>query len=224
MNLKTTSFCSSTIGRKQLVGLSGLFLTLFVLGHVTGNLLVFVGAEAYNKYGHALVSNPAIYLVEAVLLLMLLFHFYTAIKLTLENAAAKGSRYAVNSKTIKGTPLVTKTMHHQGMIILVFIVLHLLTFKFGDIYKVTYDGVEIRDLFRLMVEVFQNPAYVVGYIFSMIVLMFHLSHGVSSALQTLGFNHPRYTSIINKIGWGVALYVSLGFIVQPLYLYFIYKG
>jgi succinate dehydrogenase / fumarate reductase cytochrome b subunit len=206
------------------VGVTGLLLSGFVFTHVLGNFLIFVGPQAYNMYSHALISNPAIYVAEALLLIFFIAHLGIAIRLSFENSAARPEKYAVVAKGEKATSAVTKGMWAQGVIILVFTVLHLITFKFGPYYTVNYDGVEVRDLFRLVVEVFQSPVYVVGYVFALIVLGAHLSHGVSSAFQTLGFHHPKYTPCVKRAGLAFALFVSLGFISQPLYVFFVHKG
>lgn len=223
MNAKPSYF-ASTIGRKQLVGVTGLGLSLFVFSHVIGNLLILVSPEAYNKYSHALISNPLIYIAEAGLLGIFILHLGLALKLTLESKLARPQKYAVASSTDKKTDFVSKTMAHQGIIILVFVIFHLITFKFGTIYNVTYDGVEMRDLHRLVIEVFQQPGYVVGYIFCLFVLMMHLSHGVSSAFQTIGLNHPSHKTKVEMIGKAFAAFVGVGFIVQPLYVFLLYKG
>lgn len=219
--MSKSAFFKSSIGRKFLVGFSGLALTLFVITHVLGNFLIFIGPEAYNLYSYKLVSNPFIYVAEAGLLLLFLMHLGVASKLSLENWQARDTQYAKGSSGDKATSHVAKGMWLQGGIILIFVVLHILTFKFGTVYSVYYNGIEVRDLFKLMVEVFQNPLYVVGYIFALIILGLHLSHGVASSLRSLGFNHPMYEPKIKIIGWLVALFVSVGFIIQPIYIYFV---
>jgi len=217
------NYLSSTIGRKQLVGITGIGLSLFVLTHMAGNILLFVGAEAYNKYSYALISNPLIYFAEAGLLLLFLIHLGLALKLSVENARAK-EKYAVLPSGEKGTSPTKRSLLHQGVIILVFVVLHLITFKFGPEYSVVYDGVAIRDLFRLVVEVFQSPVYTWGYMLAMMVLGFHLSHGLHSSVKTLGFNHPRYEMKVKIFSRIFALIVAGGFLIQPLYIHYIYKG
>lgn len=217
-------FCQSTIGRKQIVGLMGLGLSLFVLGHMTGNLLVFVSPQAYNEYGHALVSNKLIYVIEAGLLGMFLVHLVLALVLTRKNSEARPQKYKVSSSGEKGTSLITKTMWHQGIIIVVFVVFHLITFKFGAHYVVDYGSGSIRDLFQLMVEVFKNPFYVIWYVVCLLILGMHLGHGVSSTLQTLGFHHPKYTPMVEKIGRAYATIVCLGFISTPVYIFFFWDS
>ena len=216
--------CQSTIGRKQMVGLAGLGLSLFVLGHMMGNLLVFVSPQAYNEYGHALVSNKLIYVIEAGLLGIFLIHLILASILTKRNSQARPHKYKVKSTGQKGTNFLTKTMWHQGVIILVFVVYHLITFKWGTHYVVDYGSGPIRDLFRLMVEVFKSPFYVMWYVFCLLILGMHLGHGVSSTLQTLGLHHPRYLPIVERAGRAYASLVCIGFMATPLYIFFFWKG
>lgn len=219
-HLAKPCFFRSSIGKKYLMGITGLGLSLFVLMHMLGNLALFVSAEAYNKYSHTLVSNPLIYGAEAGLLGILLFHLLTATRLTLQNKRARTQSYAMPTQGEKGVSNASRTMIHTGIVIFIFTVYHLITFKFGPYYEVTYNGVTMRDIQRLVLEVFQSPAYVIGYIIALLALGHHLSHGVSSAFQSLGFNHPKYNCMIKRIGYGYALLVTVGFISQPLYVYF----
>jgi succinate dehydrogenase / fumarate reductase cytochrome b subunit len=215
------SFLSSSVGKKYVMGLAGIVWTLFVLGHMGGNMLIFAGPEAFNSYGHAIVSNkPLLYGTEVVLILSILAHVSMGIILTLQNKKAKPSKYAVTPNSEKKSSFASKTMAFQGTIILIFIITHLYTFKFGKEYWVTYNGVEMRDLHRLMVEVFADPLYMVSYVVCLLLLGFHLSHGASSVFQSLGANHPRYTPVIKKAGLAYAFIVAGGFISQPLYVFF----
>lgn len=216
------NYFSSTIGRKQMVGVAGLGLSLFVLVHMAGNLLMFVSAEAYNKYGHALTSTPLIYIAEAGLIGIFLLHIIVAIVLTLKNKSAKGSTYAVAPKKTSSS-FASKTMWAQGIIIIGFVVLHLITFKFGKFISVSYDGVEMRDLFALMVEVFKDPIYTFSYFGVLVLLGMHLSHGLASSFQTLGLNGEKYDCKVRMIGHAYALLVTIGFISQPFYIFFIYQ-
>ena len=153
----------STIGRKQILAVAGIAWALFVLTHMAGNLLIFAGPKAYNMYSHAIVTNPFLIVAELGLVVFLVFHVVTGLWLSFYNKAARPSGYAVASSGAKKTNLVMKTMAHQGVLILIFVVLHLITFKYGTHYEATYDGVTVRDLYRLIVEVFQKPGYVVWY-------------------------------------------------------------
>ena len=213
-------YLCSTIGRKQVMAGAGIVWSLFVLGHALGNLLMFKSAEAYNLYGHAIVSNPLIYFVEFVLVAMLLSHVVIGVILTLRNRASREASYAQTASGEKATPMTTRTMAIQGLVILGFIVLHIITFKYGKVYEVQYGEVVVRDLYRLVYEVFQSPAYVVGYIAALLVLCFHLSHGVFSSLQTLGLHHPKYMPPIKCASVGYGLIVAFAFISQPIYMMF----
>ncbi|MCM2279494.1 MAG: succinate dehydrogenase cytochrome b subunit [Oligoflexia bacterium] len=205
------------------MGITGLAWSLFVLMHMAANLLIFVSPKAYNAYSHVLISNPFIYVAEAGLVLLLLIHVYNAIKLTLENRAARGERAFLTTSGAKGVSSASKTMAAQGSLILVFTILHLITFKYGTVYMASYDGVVMRDLHRLVLEVFQSPGYVGWYVVALVALGFHLSHGFQSSFQSLGLNHPRYTPAIKKIGLFYAVIVAAGFIAQPVYVFLVHK-
>ena len=211
---------TSSVGRKQLIALTGLGLSLFTLTHMAGNMLIFVSAEKYNMYGHALVTNPLIYAAEAGLLAMFIAHLCFALYLSLLNIHARSTRYAVLPKGPKRTTWTQRSLWAQGLVILVFVILHLITFKFGEHHVVTYNGVEVRDLHRLLIQVFAQPIYVAWYVVAVFVLGLHLRHGVGSSLQTLGINHPRYNGPIKVISILYAIVVAGGFISQPLYVYF----
>lgn len=212
---------SSTIGRKQLVGVTGLGLSLFVLSHMAGNMLILVGPQAYNEYGHALISNPLIYIAEAGLVALFLVHLYLALMLQFRNWGARDSRYAVLANGEKGTSLTKRSLWAQGLLILVFTILHLITFKYGAHYTADYGNGPIRDLHRLVIEVFSEPGYVLWYLVSLFVLMLHLSHGVGSSIHTLGFDHPRFHRPIHYFSYFYAVIVFGGFISQPLYVFFL---
>ncbi len=214
-----SGFLGSTVGKKYLMGISGLVWAGFVLAHMAGNLLIFVSHDAYNTYGHMLTSGNIIYVAEAVLVLALITHVALAINLTATNRAAKETRYAVSAKGKKKATLASRTMAIQGSLILVFIILHLITFKYGTHYETTVNGVVMRDLAKLMEETFQSTGYVVWYLISLILLGFHLSHGVGSSFQSLGLMEGTYRKLWTKLSYGYAFIVALGFIAQPLYLF-----
>lgn len=224
---RQTGMCGwfhSTIGRKQLIGVTGLGLSVFVLLHMAGNLLIFAGPQVYNEYSHALISNPAIYFAEAGLVAMFFVHLGLATRLALMNFGARESRYAVLSNGEKRTQWTQRTLWFQGLLIAVFSILHLISFKYGTHYTANYGSGEIRDLYKLVIEVFHEPAYVAWYVVALIVLGFHLKHGVGSALQTFGIYHPRYRCGIKMASLVYALIVSVGFISQPIYVYFFHRG
>jgi succinate dehydrogenase / fumarate reductase cytochrome b subunit len=217
------AYLGSSIGKKKLVGLTGLAISLFTLTHMAGNLLMFVSADAYNLYSHALVSNPAIYLAEAGLVAFFLIHVLLTVKLTMDNRAARPAGYQHAAHGGKKTSFAAKTAILTGLLLLAFVVLHLQTFKFGPVYMTTVDGVEMRDIYTLVIEKFREPGYVAWYLLSLVLLGMHLSHGFKASFQSLGLfasNHPT----IAKLGWAFAIIVAGGFITQPLAVYFFGLG
>lgn len=216
----STSFLSSTIGRKYIVAVTALFWSLFVMIHMLGNLLIFAGPEIFNRYSHSLTSNPLIYVAESLLAILLIAHAAYALSLKFRNIRTKPSLYAVSPSQEKSASLSSKTMAYTGSAILAFVIWHLSTFKFGPQYMTEYDGLQMRDLFRLVVEKFHNPYYVSSYCFVMIIIGFHLFHGVKSIFQSLGINHPRYNSFFKYFGYLYSFVVAGGFFAQPLYVFF----
>ncbi len=212
----------TSIFKKFVMGLTGLGLSGFVLGHMTGNLLLFKSAEAYNHYGHAITSNPIYPLISWGLIACVVLHMIMGLWLAKDNYQAKSGTYALASTSAKDSTFASKSMMYTGVLILFFITSHLYGMKYGTYYEVTYDGVEMRDLHRLILEVFQSPLNVFWYVISLVVLCIHLSHGVSSIFQSLGFNHPRYTPVIKIIGVVYAVVVAVGFISQPIYVYLVH--
>jgi succinate dehydrogenase / fumarate reductase cytochrome b subunit len=209
---------SSSIGSKLLIALTGIGLFLFLVLHLSGNLLFIVGPAPFNEYSHKLVSNPLVYLVEAGLVAIFLLHVYKTLRLYTNAKVARPVAYA--RKEWAGSPsrksVASSTMILSGLIMFGFVVLHLRKFKFGPWYQ-TPDG--IRDLYRLQLEIFSHPVYVVFYMISMVVIGFHLWHGVSSAAQSLGLDHPKYTPKILWIGRVLAILIAGGFFILPLYTY-----
>jgi succinate dehydrogenase / fumarate reductase, cytochrome b subunit len=212
-------YLTSSVGRKYLMAVTGLLWSGFVCVHMLGNLLILVSGESYNKYGHALISNPLIYVAEAALVIFLLVHAVNGVSLWLRNQKTKPEKYAVQTKGPKGASLASKSMVFSGTITLVFVILHLVTFKYGAYYTVDYGNGEIRDLHRLVIEVFQSPAYVSWYVVCLVLVGLHLYHGFSSSFQSLGIHHPRYNGAIKYLGYFYAFAVAAGFIVQPLYVF-----
>lgn len=214
-----SGFLGSTVGKKYIMGITGLIWAGFVLAHMAGNLLIFVSHDAYNAYGHAITSGNIVYIAETVLILALISHVSMAVSLTLMNKAAKETKYAVAASGQKKVSLASRTMAVQGSLILVFVILHLITFKFGTHYETTVNGVVMRDLAKLMVEVFQSPSYVAWYIVCLFLLGFHLKHGVGSSFQSLGLMEGTYRNLWKNLSCIYGFVVALGFITQPLYIF-----
>lgn len=217
------AYLGSSIGKKKIVGITGLAISFFTLAHMSGNLLLFVGPEAYNTYGHKLITNPLIEVAENGLVVFFLTHVFFTIQLVLANRRARPVGYQKSAFGVKQTSFAAKTAILSGLLLFAFVVLHLKTFKFGPVYTVSYNGIEMRDLYTLVVESFRNPGYVAWYILSLLLLGMHLAHGFKASFQSLGVfasNHP----CVRWIGWGFAVLVAGGFISQPLAIYFFGLG
>jgi len=211
---------TSSIGTKLLIALSGLALFLFLIAHLSGNLLFVAGPAAFNQYSHAMVSNPLVYAAEAGLVFVFLLHVYKAARMFIDNKSARPVGYE-RKQWAGGSSrksVASSTMIATGIVTFAFLVLHLRKFKFGPWYE-TPDG--IRDLYRLQLEIFSSPLYVGFYMFCMVLIGLHLWHGLSSAVQSLGIGQPRYMSRILWVGRALAVLIAGGFFVLPLYTYFV---
>ena len=218
----------SPIGRKLMTGITGLGLTLFVIAHMAGNLSYFADdPEAYNKYAQFLVDfGIAFYAIEIGLLAFFVFHAYIGISIWIGKKKARPTNYKKYQSA--GGPskqtLASRTMIVTGSILLVFLVIHILSFKYGpgvdEGYVTTVDGMQIRDLKTLLEQKFNNALYAFGYPAIMLLLAFHLRHGIWSAFQSLGATNPRLTPLIYTAGTIVGLLIAIGFLVLPLYIYF----
>jgi succinate dehydrogenase / fumarate reductase cytochrome b subunit len=210
---------SSSIGSKFLIALTGLFLIIFLVAHLAGNLLFIAGPDAFNEYSHKLISNPLVYLAEAGLLAIFVLHIIKTVALFAGSYSARPEGYAkrkwAKTKNDRSRKSVSSsTMIVTGTITLLFVITHLITFKFGPYYE-TADGV--RDLYRLQLEVFSSPAYVAFYLVAMMVILFHLWHGASSAMQSFGFNNPTWAPRFIIGGRILAVALALGFAILPVY-------
>lgn len=214
------AFTGTTVGRKYLMGVSGLIWAGFVFVHMCGNMLILISPQAYNAYGHAIVSNkPLLIASELILIFALATHIVSAIALTRQNRSAKGIAPVRAPNGAKSTGLASRTMAAQGALVLVFIISHLVVFKFGNYYETTVDGVVMRDLSKVIFEVFQSWQPVAWYAFCLVLLGFHLSHGFGSIFQSLGMLHPAYQPKIRIASLVYGFVVSVGFLSQPIYVF-----
>jgi succinate dehydrogenase / fumarate reductase, cytochrome b subunit len=214
-----------SVAKKQILGVTGLLLCGFIIAHLAGNLLIYAGSDWYNKYSHALISNPLIYLAEAGLVALFLTHLCLAMKITYENKKARPQGYYMSKKTgnPNGSNLASATMPYTGIAILLFTVLHLICIKYGPVYTTTVDGVEMRDVYKLVIEYFQSPLNVAWYVLAVSLLGFHVGHGFWSAFQSLGLYHKRHSPCLRKVAKAFGLIIALGYAALPLWSYF-YAG
>lgn len=218
-----TSLLSSTLGRKLLMALTGLFLILFLVVHLIGNLQLLKndGGEAFNVYAQFMTSNPLIKIVSYVNYIFILLHIFWAILLSRQNRAARGDeRYAVNKNSSDWT---SRNMGILGTFIFIFLVIHLKGFWYemhwGGISVENYDGKEVKNLFAVVDTAYDQWWYVAIYTFSMLMLAFHLWHGFASAFQTLGLNHVKYNPVIKFVGRTFAIVVPALFALIPVWMF-----
>ena len=213
------------------MSLTGLFLILFLLIHLAGNLQLLHddGGEAFNVYSNFMAHNPLIQFISKANFFFILLHAVVGTWLWLSNRAARGNeRYAVQkTRATNTTAGFAKNMWFLGVIVFVFIIVHLAQFwflmKFGtagtDFTTVNYGDGEIKNLFTLVADAFKNLPFVIFYVICMAVIAFHLWHGFQSAFQTIGWNHPKYSPIIRFLGKAYSILIPLGFAVIPIVFY-----
>lgn len=216
---------SSSLGRKLMMALTGLFLITFLAVHLAGNLQLLKddGGIAFNKYAEFMSTNPLIQVVSKLNFAFIIIHALWALLLTRKNAKARGPvGYAVSSG--KSSHWTSRNMGVLGTVLLVFIVIHLKDFwasmHFGGVEMVDYDGQPYRDIYSLVNEWFHKSWYVALYVVSMAAVGFHLYHGFASAFQTLGLNHLKYNGVIEVVGKSFAVIVSILFAIIPVVMYF----
>jgi succinate dehydrogenase / fumarate reductase cytochrome b subunit len=215
----------SSLGRKYLMALSGLFLCTFLIVHCIGNMQLFKddGGQSFNEYTYFMTHNPLIKIIAYVNYALILLHVVNGFILLSANKKARPQAYA-NVDQSKSSTWSSRNMGILGTLILIFLIVHMRSFwfemKFGSIPVITYDGSDIayKDMYKIVVEAFTQAWYVALYVISMIALAFHLFHGFQSAFQTFGINHHRYTPVIKIIGVGVfAIIIPALFAAMPLF-------
>lgn len=207
---------TSSIGRKVVMGLTGLFLVLFTVVHLSGNLLLYAGFQKYNDYAHALHSTSLIYLAEAGLAVLFVLHLYLAIVLTRQNRAARPEGYEMKrSKRGKTAVTPSAVMFVSGAILLGFLILHLSDFTFLLRLKGPEGEHPADKALRILQDPISGPIYFLGSL----ILGWHLWHGIQSTFQSLGLRHPRYTPWIRRVGIFLAVVLSLGFASFPVWAF-----
>jgi succinate dehydrogenase / fumarate reductase cytochrome b subunit len=222
MNIVSNIFGSS-LGKKYIMAVTGFVMFLFVIGHLAGNLQIFLGSEAINRYGHFLQSNPEIlWPARITLLLMLVLHVWSAVKLSAENKAARPIPYGAWQPV--GSTYASRTMLMSGLIVFVFIIYHLLHFTVqAQWVNLTHknfidftDPAKRHDIFKMMVVGFHNPLVSGFYILGMALLCLHLSHGTSSMFQSIGWKSPVYGPFLDKASRWLAVAIFIGYTSIPV--------
>ncbi len=210
------SFFTSSIGRKVVMSITGLFLISFLIVHLAVNLLTLVSKDLFNEASHFMGTNPFIQTMQYVLALGFILHISQGLILTMKNRQARPQKYAMN-KPETNSGISSRSMLLTGVLVLLFIFIHLRDYlwemKFGNLggYETDYD---------LVVGLFDDPIYTAVYVLSFILLAFHLNHGFQSAFQSIGVNHPKYTSFLKTLSTVFCIFVGVGFSAISLYFFF----
>ncbi len=220
---------SSSLGKKLLMAMTGLFLIVFLIGHLLGNMLLFKddGGQAFNEYAKFMTTTPAVLVLSILTYISIIAHVIYSIIITIHNRKSRPVQYAVSNASANSV-WTSRSMGVLGTLVLIFIVIHLKSFwfemKFGSVPIVAYDSGSIKNLYLIVVEAFSQSWYVAFYVIAMMVLAFHLSHGFKSAFQTLGLAHIKYTPLIKTIGTAFAIIVPTLFASMPIYMYMKFHG
>ncbi len=222
MNIIERIFKSS-LGKKYIMAVTGFVLVLFVVGHMVGNLQVFLGPEAINRYGHFLQSNvELLWPVRIILLSFVVLHVWAAIQLSLENSAARPVAYSVYEPL--GSTFASRHMLMGGIIVFVFIIYHILHYTAqvqainltGQNFVDFEDPQKRHDIFKMMVVGFSNKLVSAFYALGVGLLCLHLSHGISSMFQSLGWRNDTYRPLLDKLSCAVAIVLFIGYISIPV--------
>ena len=217
---KKSGLLSSSIGKKFIMGLTGLFLVSFLIVHVSINSCIFFndGGQTFNAAAHFMATNPVIRIVEIGLFAGLLLHIFQSLLLTLENKKARPVAYAqINGAA--NSSWYSRSMGILGSLLLIFLVIHLKHFWIDTKIAVFSGKADEHDTFAEMREVFSLWYVVVIYVCGVCSLMYHLLHGFQSAFQTLGVNHKKYTPLIKKMGIWFSIIVCLLFAAMPITMF-----
>lgn len=215
-------FLNSSIGLKTVLALTGLALSLFLLMHIAGNLIVLVSAEKFNQYAFNLESMGALlYLAEGGLVAIFLVHIVLAIKITIRNRSARPMKYAVQENS--GRSRRTWGSSHMlltGISIFFFIIYHLKQFKFADHEVILTQGIEMRNLAKTVIHDFKETEEVVIYLVALTLITLHLRHGFRSLFETLGLVNGKWDRAFRVFSLVYVYFVMGGFMLIPLWIYF----
>lgn len=221
-----STFLTSSLGQKVIMSLTGIFLILFLIVHLTGNLQLLAddGGKSFNIYAAFMSHNPFIRVISIGLYVFIILHAIQGVILAWANRNAKGTNYKTGK--VAGATWASKNMALLGILIFAFLCLHMGDFwwkmRFTDqLTMVSYPGhgVAVQDIYSRVNVAFQEWWIIVFYLIGVFALAVHLVHGFQSAFQTLGINHQKYTPLIRALGWIYSIAIPAGFAIIPLYHY-----
>lgn len=208
---RAARFYEATIGKKVVMAVTGVILFGFVIGHLLGNLQIFLGPEKIDAYGEFLHRTPALlWGARTVLLVAVTLHITASIQLALLKSTARPVGYLKKSSV--GSTYASRTMMWSGPIVAAFVVYHLLHFTVGAVHPDFHEG----RVYENMVSGFRQIPVSLAYIFAMVLLGAHLQHGAWSMFQSIGIAHPRYTRVLKIFATAATLFIVLGNISIPV--------
>lgn len=221
--MSKSALIKSSLAKKYWMAATGLFLCLFLIGHLLGNLQLLLSPDEalvkFNEYAHFMTTNPMVKVMSYLTYFSILFHAIDGIILVRQNRAARPVQYAYNKPSANST-WASRNMGLLGGVLLLFLIIHMRSFwyemHFGNI---PMDVNGNKDLYTITAAAFDQLWYVLLYVVCMIAIAFHLSHGFSSAFQSIGANHAKYTPVIKKIGFAFGVIIPLVFAIIPVVLY-----
>jgi succinate dehydrogenase / fumarate reductase, cytochrome b subunit len=228
--MKWSEFFTSSIGKKFIMGLTGISLILFLVVHVGLNACIFATlfdendhGAMFNKAAHFMGSNVVPRILEIGLFLGIFLHIIQGLVLEFQNRSKRTIKYAKNYGN-RGSKWYSRSMGLLGTIILLFLILHWIHFwipsRFTGVDEVNYDGKSVHDLFGLMKTTFEQPWVVIVYVLACISLAYHLLHGFQSAFRTMGLRNNKYLRLVNGFGIGFSILVPFVFALMPVSMYF----
>ncbi|MBL4635664.1 MAG: succinate dehydrogenase cytochrome b subunit [Kofleriaceae bacterium] len=215
-------YIKSSVGAKHIMAITGLMLVGFVLAHMLGNLQIFIGRDALNGYAESLKAlGPILWIMRIGLIVAVVIHIWSAVRLTTMNAAARPVKYKVVHR--EKSTFASRVMIWSGIIVLAFLVFHLMQFTFGggpfpdDFNQLQQmEGYDRHDVFNMVVSGFSRAPVTIAYVIAMFLLCLHLKHGIGSLFQTLGINHPKFNGLIKMAAPGIAVLVFIGNVSMPI--------
>jgi succinate dehydrogenase / fumarate reductase cytochrome b subunit len=225
--MKWSQLFTSSIGKKWVMGLTGLFLITFLIVHAGINACIWAndGGEMFNKAAHFMGSTVLIRILEIGLFAGILIHIIQGYVLEFSNRSKRDKGYAVPMGN-KGSKWYSRSMGLLGTILLLFFILHWWNFWIParfighkELTEITYNGVHMHNMFNLMHYTFQELWVVIIYVFACFSLCWHLIHGFQSAFRTVGVSNAAYLTLIQKAGIGYSIIISVAFAMMPLSMY-----
>lgn len=217
--MQARSFLSHSIAMKILMALTGIVLIGFLVGHLMGNLLVFAGTDLINQYAMQLREYPyLLWIARIVLLLAVFLHIYAAVRLTLHNRASRPVQYK-SRKSTKAT-LASRTMMLSGALLLFFICYHLAHLTFKWTHQEAFAYLDDFDVYSMLIISFQSSWLTLFYAIATVCICAHVSHGMTSFFQTIGWNHSKFNKIFRCAGPVLGFVLAVGFLTIPLSIYF----